>query len=569
MPALPGGFASRKGRIGFTDGSTSLDAQPPQRAEPGPDRELTRGLVALALALLPALAAVVAVPEFVTQDGPAHTYNARILVDSLRPGSPFARTFEVAWQPLPNWAGHVGTMALVAVLTPSAAGRAMAAITLVLFAASVVGLRWAVAGSKGLATASILAVLLALNVTWLFGFTSFLLGASLMPATLAVWWGGRERFGPARALGLSALLVLGYFCHPIGLGLTVAGLGVLAVLTPGLDQVRRGAWTAASLLPLVPLGLAYRSLTRSAGGLEPTWEQLANPWSLKSWAGQLGWVDPISLAAKTFRPFGASASAANGAISPALWTAAAVALLAVTTWRRRQGDRRGWLALAGLLLLAGVLGPDTLGVKHGHYLPQRVVLLGLAALVPWLDLSGRRSATVAAGMLGFALAVQSAFVWDYALTCRSSVGSLLKAGPAIGSGKRVGTLLVGIKGRFRANPILHADCLLGVGPDNVIWNNYETAHYYFPVKIRPGVEHPPVLAFEQIALLDGAGEAAERAGRWADLLDEHDESIDVILEWGTSTDPRLDAINARGYEPIFREGPARVWVRRGSSRGLN
>ncbi len=298
---------------------------------------------------------------------------------------------------------------------------------------------------------------------------------------------------------------------------------------------------------------------------------MANPWSLRSWVAQLGWIDPISLAAKTFRPFGATTSAANGAISPALWTVAGIALLALTTWRRREGDRRGWLVLAGLLLLGGLLGPDTLGVKHGHYLPQRVALLGLVVLVPWLDLAGnRRSPRVATGLLAFALAVQSTFVWDYALTCRSAVGSLLKAGPSIGPNQRVGTLLVGIKGRFRANPILHADCLLGVERDDVIWNNYETVHYYFPVKVRPAVEHPPALVFEQIALLDGPGEAVQRAGRWADLLNEHDDAIDVILEWGSSTDPRLDAINARGYEPTFRDGPVRVWARRNppvSARG--
>ena len=94
--------------------------------------------------------------------------------------SPFARYLldsDVAWQPLPNWAGHLGTMALVSLFPPDIAARVMTALTLVLFAASVVWLRWTVAGPRGLATASILAVLLALNVTWLLGFTSFLLGA--------------------------------------------------------------------------------------------------------------------------------------------------------------------------------------------------------------------------------------------------------------------------------------------------------------------------------------------------------------------------------------------------------
>jgi hypothetical protein len=541
-----------------------LDAPTSTRAEPGPNRDVARGLIVLALALAPALAAIAWFPDFVTQDGPAHLYNARILNESLRPGSPFSGTFEVAWRPLPNWSGHLGTMALVAALPSNLAGRAMTAITLVALAASVVWLRWAVAGSKGLVTASVLAALLAMNVTWLLGFTSFLLGAALMPPTLALWWGGREWFGPARALGLSALLVLGYFSHPIGLGLTVAGLGMLAVLTPGLDRARRGLWTVASLVPLVPLGLAYRALTRSGGGLEPVWEHLSDPWSIRSWAGQLGWVDPISLAAKAYRPFDLAPSAVNGLLSPAIWTAVAVGVLAVSTWRHRTGDRAGWLALAILLLLGGLFGPDTLGVKHGHYLPQRVALLGLVALVPWLDLSGhRRAVRLASGLLVFALAVQSAFVWDYASDCRKAVGSLLKAGPAIGSGRRVGTLLVGIKGRFRANPLMHADCLFGVEAANVIWNNYETAHYYFPVKVRPGLDPPPAREFEQIALLDAPDEAEERARRWDALLGEYRESIDLIVAWSESATPRLDAINqARGYEETFRDGPVRVWARR-------
>ncbi len=549
-------------------GSTSLDAQTRPEADPRPTRDLALGLIALAIALAPALAAIAAVPEFVTQDGPAHAYSARILNASLGPDSPFAATFAVAWQPLPNWAGHLLTMAAVAVLPPAPAGRAIAAATLVGFAAAVVWLRWAVAGGRGLWVASLLAVLLGLNVTWLLGFTSFLLGAMLVPVTLAAWWGGRERFGPARALGLAALLVLGYFCHPIGLGLAVGGLAVLAALTPGPDRARRALWTAISVVPLVPLGLAYRAMTRSGGGLEPTWDQLSRPWTIRAWVGQLGWVDPISLAAKVYRPFGAGASGLNGLISPAAWTVAAVAILAVAT-RRKAGDRPGWAVLGGLLLVAAVLGPDTLGVKHGHYLPQRVALLGLVALVPWLDLAPDRwTSKAAAGMLAFALVVQSAFVWDYAFTCRDRVGALLRAAPAIGPGTKVGSLLIGIKGRFRSNPLLHADCLFGAGSDAVVWSNYETAHYYFPVKVRrpaPGREIAPDLGppiatdFEAVAIRDAPAESEARARLWSDLLGSHGRAIDVVLEWGE--DPKLDAINARRYRTTFRDGPVRVWTR--------
>jgi hypothetical protein len=94
----------------------------------------------------------------------------------------------------------------------------------------------------------------------------------------------------------------------------------------------------------------------------------------------------------------------------------------------------------------------------------------------------------------------------------------------------------------------------------VVWNNYETAHYYFPVKVRPGLDHPPALEFEEIALHDSPGQADDRARSWERLLRDHGRSIDVILEWGG--DPGLDAINAREYEPTFHEGPVRVWSRR-------
>ena len=523
------------------------------------------GLIALGLALAPALAAVAWVPEFSTQDGPAHLYSARIIAASLGPDSPFRPTFAVTWQPLPNWMGQLATMAAVQFLPPSLAGRAITVLTMVAVAASVVWFRWVVAGARGLWIASIFAALLALNVTWLLGFTSFLLGSALVPATLGVWWGGRSGFGPRRVAVLAVLLVLGYFCHPIGLGLAAAGLGILAVATPGPDRLRRGCWTAASLLPLVPLGLAYRSLTRSGGGLEPVWEHLSGRWTLGAWLAQAWWVDPVSLGAKSFRPFGATSSPMNGIFSPALWLALGVVILAAATWRRGP-DRRPWGMLAGLLLALGLFGPDTLGVKHGHYLPQRVALIGLMALIPWLDLDpARRASRWAAAALGMALALQSAFVWDYALECRNRVGPVLRVAPAVADGSRVGTLLVDIRGRFRSNPLLHADCLLGLAADAILWTNYETTHYYFPVKVRAGLDYPSASRFEQLAVLDHPADAERRATLWADLLREHGPAIDVVIEWGS--DPTLDAALAPDYRPILVDGEARAWRRLPRNRG--
>src|SRR4051794_23864438 len=274
---------------------------PPQdspRAAGGGPRGRPRpwpGIVALLAALAPALSALAAVPWFVTQDGPAHLYNAEILARSFDADSPFAPSYRVRWEPLPNWAGHLVLAGLRTLTTPRGANLAINALTLAGFAASVLWLRWTVAGPRGLGVAAVLAALLGLNVAWLLGFTSFLLGACLFPLTLGVWWAGRDRLDWRRVAMLSGLLVLGYFGHLVSLGLTVVGLAVLVLLTPTPGRGRAGsrrAWadrlgrTAVAALPLVPLGLIYLNLTRRGGRMHPVWGHLTDPLSPRAWAVQ-------------------------------------------------------------------------------------------------------------------------------------------------------------------------------------------------------------------------------------------------------------------------------------------
>ncbi len=436
----------------------------------------------------------------------------------------------------------------------------MTAGTLVAFSAAILWLRWVVAGERGVEAAAILAVILGLNVTWLLGFTSFLIGATVAPITLAIWWLNRDRAGPASSAGLAALLILGYFCHPISLGLTVAGLGILAIFTPGESWRPRFLWTVLSGLPLVPLGLAYRSLTRSGGGLEPVWAH----WStltLQGLVSQLGWVDPLSLAAKSTSPFKLAEGFVPAVLlAPVLWALLGLGLLAGRTWNSRVPERRGWFILATCLILAGVAAPDTLGVKHGHFLPQRIVLLGLIAIVPWIDFRANSwSNRLGIGALAFSLVSQSMFVWDYAATCQTQIRPFLLIQDAFRPGDRSGTLLNAIRGRFRANPLLHADCLIAASTSTVSWTNYETAQYYFPVKVRPGIDHPIATDFEVVAILDEPGDAAHRADLWDDLLRRHGPQIDQIIEW--QDDPTLDETTRRNYRLTTEIGQLRLWRR--------
>jgi len=222
----------------------------------------------------------------------------------------------------------------------------------------------------------------------------------------------------------------------------------------------------------------------------------------------------------------------------------------------------GWWVLAAVLLVGGVAGPDTLGSDNGWYLQQRVVLLGLASLVPVLSIgaTGRLGFASAVFLLG-ALTVQSATVWHYAQVSERTAGVILKATPAVGTGRRVGTLFTGIgKFGFRANPILHADCAVGVGTGNTVWANYETQFYYFPVHFREGLKRPVAGEFEELSKLDSPESSAERLARWTDLLTSYHEVIDVLLVWGQQ--PDLDAVSGRWYRVAYTDGQLRVFHRK-------
>jgi hypothetical protein len=519
--------------------------------------------LAVALALTPAVAGIWSSPWFVTQDGPAHLYNAQILARSRDPGSPFRSVYLVRWQPLPNWAGHTLYLGLAAILPARAADRAATTITLLALAAATAWLRQRVAGGRQVVATATLAAILGLNVAWLFGFTGFLLGAALFPITLGVWWGGRDRMSGRRAVALAALIVLGYFCHPVSLGLTAFALLVLASLTPAESGwARRMGLTCLALSPLLPLGLIYRSLTRAGGAIAPEWQYLSRPLSPRAWFAQLGWVDPISLAAKAERPFGEGLSMVNGLAAPVAWLGLGLVLLIAATWRSRDPSRRAWIVLAAVVLICGFLGPDTIGKAHGHYLPQRVVQLGLVALVPWLGLDrpGRLAGLGRAAMV-VALALQSLFVWDYGRESTRTVGRLIATAPEVGRSQRVAVVLLDVRGRFRANPLLHADCLLGVGTGNIIWGNYETNHYYFPVQLRDPDLSPPAALLEEIARLEGPANAEERARVWSGLIERYAAAIDVVVIDGS--DPAIERITARRFVRSSSDGRVQVWVRGG------
>jgi hypothetical protein len=525
---------------------------------------------------LPVLAAIWSLPGFVTQDGPAHVYNAWIVSRSFDPASPYGGWFQVRWQPLPNWVGHLALAGLFRMVSPPTAERIMMSASSLGLAASLAWLRLRVRGDRQWPGPILLAVLVSLNFPWLLGFTSFLLGTCLFAITLGVWWPYREGPGAARSLALMALLVLGYFCHLVSLGLTVVAMSLLALVAPmeaseggGVRRrLRRLSRTAVCFLPLVFLGFLYLRMTHQGGSLHPSWPTMRRVDSLAEWVARLGWADPISLARKDSLPFSGANHRLFMVFSPALWLLAWGACVAVGRLRspddagEGRGIERAWTLLGLLFVVGGIVGPDSLGPGHGEYLPQRPFLLGLAALVPAFEVPLTRwSGRMAVACLAVAVSLQSAIVVDYARHSDRGAGQIVRAGDLVGEGHRIATLLVGIRSRFRANPLLHADCWLGVETGNILWSNYETRYYYFPVQLKPGNGGPDSRTLERIAMETDPAPSPGSVALWKQVLDEHAEAIDRVLVWRGH--PLLDAITEQRFALEAERGDVRVYAPRG------
>jgi hypothetical protein len=546
----------------------------------------------LVIALAPAVAAIWTVPWFVTQDGPAHVYNAQILAWSFDTHSPFRSVYTINWQPIPNWAGQLVLAGLLAITPAWIADRIMTSVTLVAFAAATLWLRWRVARGRGIRVAALFSALFAMNMAWLLGFHSFLLGACLFSITLGVWWPHRYHLGAGRTAAIAALLCIGYFCHLVSLGLTVLGMVVLSLSGHACDGSRphwrsRLGWlarAAASFLPLIALGYLYLRIAQQSGPMHPVWENLTSAWSPEAWAARLGWADPLTLAIKDGLPFTERVSRAFVVFAPAAWLGAAL----MFWWYGRMtaqsylptkgpgigagdtvgypsevpGDlRQGWLLLAALLTMGGIFGPDSLGAAHGEFLPQRALLLGLVALVPVLDVNPARwSGRLAIGALAAALLCQSAIVWDYARYSDRTAGQIIRAGNLVGRKQRVITRLTTSRGRFRANPLLHAENWLGVDTGNIVWNNYETLHYYFPVQFTAGIDRPHPALLELVSIHEDPKERSDRVRDWEHILSEWATAIDVVVVW--KRDEQLDAITKRWFAPAGRRGDVEVYRQR-------
>ncbi|HST21211.1 MAG TPA: hypothetical protein VLR90_08860, partial [Blastocatellia bacterium] len=226
-------------------------------------------------------------------------------------------------------------------------------------------------------------------------------------------------------------------------------------------------------------------------------------------------------------------------------------------------ERRGWIILSLLLFVGAWVGPDNFGGAHGGILRERLLLMAMATSVPAFKLVSKRWTvrTCAAGLM-IAAIMQLAYLWDYALFSNQVVGDFMQAKPYVGKGQRVETIQIDTGGPYRVNPVHNLSSVLGIGTDNIVWNNYGPCLYYFPVKFTDDTVSRRALDLSDVSVFRFKNpffDERKHVQWWSELLSETHNEIDTLVVMGSNSE--IDEINAQWYErePVFQAGGVRVF----------
>jgi len=476
----------------------------------------------------------------VTQDGPAHLASARIANNWLAGEPNASTTYRLDLRPLPNWGGQALAMIALKLLPDVWANRFMNLAGLWLPGLALIWLLSSVhlksQNSKASWSLAFWISLVSMNVVWTFGFTAFLISLAMAWVLLGrVWsYGNGDSKGVWSWFLMASCWWILFLCHLVGYGIAGLVCGSLVLATPGWTLRKRAEIIGATSTSL-PLVWNYR---RMSGGssLELIWEHFE--WSkifqVSNWVRQIGWIDPISLVSKKWLPILETERTWAILFQPALWIS-----LAILVWffsvlkefpkREARSERVWWLAIL-LLIILGVLGPDSLGKDQGHYLPQRILLGAMSiACVVWPQRIKKETSVITV-MLAVAWLAQSVSAIELGRKSERLTLSISGAYAFISQGDRILAFNDAKAWAYRANPRLHLDSLLVMSAgDLASWNLYEAAHGYFPLQFRlkvPGLE-PKRL--EDFSLMQSAVQAIEREAMALSIVKSAEQSTDLLI----------------------------------------
>lgn len=511
--------------------TSTTDIQP---GTPQTGAELHLKVAAL---LMPVSLAWVWFGDPITQDGPAHLAAAKIANECLAGLPNVSGVYQLAFQPLPNWGGQALGMLLLCIFNPGTTHLMLNLAGLWLPALGLASLMKSLGADRSKSWVMALWVsLMALNVLWTFGFTSFLLGIGIGWWLVGRAWKFGEGGGFIRWINLAIFWNLLFLCHLVAYALAGIVCGCLVVATPGW-KMRRRAGVAASILTSLPLLVNYRRIT-GGSKMELIWEHLdwSRFFSISNWARQIGWVDPVSLASRKWLPVIEMESSLAILFQPIFWIMLAFICFCNSGMGRCClkpifiGPQRGFILAFAVLMIIGLVGPDSLGKEQGHYLPQRVMLAAMSvSTCCWPQLTGEKR-KLFTSCIFIAFLLQSLLAIEFGRKSSLYAQGLRESFTMIQQGSRLVAINDAGPWSYRANPRLHADALAVMAARDVVsFNLYEAAYGYFPLQFRSQVPGLEPRRLEEISILRGASQSEKRTELVASAIQAAETNADQIM----------------------------------------
>lgn len=315
-----------------------------------------------------------------------HTLRYDILADGGR-DSTYAENYRIAWKLLPNLGLDVIGAGLFTTLPATVASRILLMIVIAAPVLGVMSLSWSLHGRVSALNAA-LAGIVAHNFVLGWGFANFLLGFGLALAGLGFWI-ANARTPRRQLLFTAAFALLIFFTH--GFVFAIWGLMLLAVeamasvsggrLRP-LELFRRGSrLLIVAVLPVL-LFLAT-STVQGSGGVTDAVSNLASYNSEGTLAFRV--LQEIWLRLDSgLRIAESNWPMADRLFGLVLWGLIGFGLMT----RRLRIDRRLWLVVPLMALLAVIVPPAMFGVGH---LPERLPFSLFAVVAAGVSVSRDRS----------------------------------------------------------------------------------------------------------------------------------------------------------------------------------
>jgi hypothetical protein len=318
----------------------------------------------------------------------AHTLRYDILADGGR-DSTYAENYRIAWKLLPNLGLDVIGTGLFATLPATVASRILLMIVIAAPVLGMMSLSWSLHGRVSALNAA-LAGIVAHNFVLGWGFANFLLGLGLALAGLGFWI-ANARAPRRQLLFTTAFALLIFFTH--GFVFAIWGLMLFAVeamasvsggrLRPGELSRRGSRLLIVAALPVL-LFLATGTV-QGSGGVTDAFSNLASYSSEGTVASRV--LQEIWLRLDSgLRIAESNWPMADRLFGLVLWGLIGFGLMT----RQLRIDRRLWLVVPLMALLAVIVPPAMFGVGH---LPERLPFSLFATLAAGVSVSPDRSSS--------------------------------------------------------------------------------------------------------------------------------------------------------------------------------